>query len=63
MYRVEFIAVSDEYDLSALPLSAADYVNQAKGLARKERAAGMLLLGKLLKAEGIDGLGKMYEYL
>ena len=54
MYRVEIIAVSDEYDLSELPLSAADYVNQAKGLARKERAAGMLLLGKLLKAEGIE---------
>lgn len=53
MLLVKTEKISEGFEPDGLPKSALDYVSCARGLARKERAAGMALLCKILEEIGI----------
>ena len=57
MFELKIIRIPEDGALGALsiPLSVTDYINSARGKARTERAAGMLLLRDTLKSVGVDG--------
>lgn len=56
MFVLKVTRISENASLGALsiPLSVTDYINSARGTARTERAAGMILLRDTLKEVGID---------
>ena len=55
MLKLKVIRISDDASFGAhrVPLSVTDYINSAKGNARRERAAGMLLLKSTLREVGV----------
>ena len=59
MLVLKIIRIPEEPSFGALsiPLSVTDYINSAKGKARSERAAGMILLRDTLKGMGIGDFG------
>ena len=56
MLKLKIIRIAEDSSFGALsiPLSVTDYINSARGKARTERAAGMLLLRDSLKNLGVN---------
>ena len=57
MLKLAVVKISEDSSPSlslSLPLSAIDYINKTRGNALFERAAGMRLLARVLKSEGVD---------